>query len=158
MPYFPAGVPEYTKELSSDYLAGILTPLQQQEQVDEATAKSEGAAGGLIGKFTQAGKIQAARSNLGAAKASAVGNFELQAANAALGQRQTDEARQFQDTERQRTEDFQKQMQALGFQFEDAQRQNSERSNFILGQRGFAQGGFIPAAVKAYAASQGGGG
>jgi hypothetical protein len=147
---------EFTPELSSDYLASLLNPIEENERKNVGTARQEGAAAGLVGQAAEGSRIGAEEENAGLQENSAINGFNLDVANKQYGERMTDEAQSFQDTERQKTEAFQQQMEAEGFAHEDAAAAGAKHA----AEQGQLVGGFFGlagSAAKAAGASAGGG-
>lgn len=127
---------EMTPELNQSYLANLLNQTDKQESIDEGRARAEGVAGGLGSQLATGAEIGLAREGAALSKTDTVNRFNMDVAGKQREERLTDEERTFRDTERQKTEDFQKQMAQMGYTFADA----SARRDQIAGQQGAVTG------------------
>ena len=112
--------PEFTPELSSDYLQSLLNPINEEERQNVGAARREGAAGGLAGTAAEGSRIGQALFGGEQQKQSAVSNFNLDVAQAKRGERLTSEDEAFKDTERQKQEAFQQSLTEMGYAHENA--------------------------------------
>ncbi len=127
---------EFADELSSQYLANLLNPIEEKEAEDVGAARREGAAAGLIGQAATGSRIAGAEAAAGKAENNAISGFNMDVANKKYSERMTDEGRAFQDTERQKTEAFQRSMAEMGYAFEASQNQgalNEAKRGQVLG-------------------------
>lgn len=147
---------EYTPELSAQFLAGELAPISEGEQEAEGLARQEGEEGGLIGKFSTAGKIAGARAAAASQKAGIIGQFNMERARAQYGERMTDENRTFQATEAQKQRDFQEMLTRLGYTNEIKRRESENRRSKIQGEQGLVEGALVQGAVSGIGGLAGG--
>lgn len=116
---------EFTPELSKEYLASLLNPIEQQEEANVGEARREGAAAGLVGLASIGSRIAGAEEAADRAKRSAIAGFNLDVATKKREERLTDEDRAYRDTERQKTESFQESMAKMGYAFEASQNEGA---------------------------------
>lgn len=138
MAYPMAG--EYTKELSESFLANLLNQKSKAQTTAVGLARKEGEAEGLVGQAATGSRVGAAVAEYDTGLDNAVENFNLDVAGKKREERLTDEERMYRDTERQKTEEFQKSLASMGYIFQDQQREanRKERSQFNAG--GFLSG------------------
>lgn len=115
----PTGMAEeFTPELSQSYLASLLNPIDEREQSDVAEARREGQLGGLVAQAATGSRVGAIESQDAQLRNQTINRFNWDVAGKQYGERMTDEARAFQDTERRKAEDFKTEMASLGYQFD----------------------------------------
>ena len=140
--------PEFTPELSSDYLQSLLNPINEEERQNVGAARREGAAGGLAGTAAEGSRIGQAIFGGEQQKQSAVSKFNIDVAQAKRGERLTSEEEAFKDTERQKQDAFQKSLTEMGYAHENA---------IAAGQKHSAEQGAILGAVTSLASGVSGG-
>lgn len=131
---------EYTPELSQEYLASILNPIEASGAADEARARSEGQAAGLVGQAAMGSKVGMAREATARAKSQAIAGFNMDVAGAKRGERLTAEQQAYQSTESAKDRAFREHMAQIGYQYESAARAASEHGAKIRGQQGLVAG------------------
>lgn len=149
---------EYTPELGQEYLANLLNQNVDEEAANVGRARNEGEAGGLVGQAATGTRIAAAENNYDKNINAAVSGFNLDVAGKKYDERRHDEDQSFQDTERTKTEDFQKQLAQMGYNFQDSEREAMRKADnqfngvgFFTGLGTAAAGGFAKGAGMAAA-------
>lgn len=146
---------EFSPELSQAYLASLLNPIEERERAEVGAARNEGAAAGLVGQASTGTRIGAAAHNASVAEDNAISGFNLNVAGKQYDERMTDENRAFQDTQRQKSEDFQKSMTKMGYEFQDKEREARRKSDSDFNGVGFFSG-LAGTALSAYAGNYAG--
>lgn len=131
---------EFTPELSQDYLARLLNDNVNEEAAGVGRARQEGESAGLVGQASTGSRLAAVEDDFNRNANDAVGKFNLDVAGKQYGERMTDEERAFQDTERQKQDDFQREMTVLGYNAQGAARNAQNRANKIQGEQGMVEG------------------
>ena len=119
---------EFTPEVSRDYLSSLLEPIDEKERQSVGGARAKGAAGGLSSLASTGSEVGSIEANSGIAKNNAISKFNLDVADKKYSERQRDEQEAYQDTERQKSEDFHKMMTQLGYEHEQAQEAGSKHA------------------------------
>ena len=141
---------EFTPELTTDSLAALLNPGEEEERQRISNAKNEGAASGLVGQAAEGSRVGAIEAGAGRDRNSAIAGFNLDVADKQYGERRTSEQEAFQDTERQKEEAFRTQMMEMGYAHEDAMQAGAKHAaeqGEILGLVGGIGGAAIGGAL-----------
>jgi hypothetical protein len=141
---------EFTPELSQKYLASLLNPIDESESSAVGKARAAGAAGGLGAQASTGAEIGAIEAGAERSKADTISRFNMDVAGKRRDERLTDESRTFQDIERQKQNDFEKQMSIMGYEHDNAvaagakhSSQQGQLAGLGLGTASNAIGGFF---------------
>ena len=151
MPYMsPSGTTaavEYTPELDDSILAKSLNDISTKETEEIGQARARGVSGGLGDQAATGSEIGQVEAGAVSKTADTIGNFNMDVAGKKYSERMTNEARQWQDTERQKTEDFQKSLTEMGYaeqanqnQFNAGQQQEALHASYRGQLMGLATG------------------
>jgi hypothetical protein len=142
---------EYTTEFGPQYEASMLNQIDQSEGAALGQVRQKRSEGGLDAQASAGAEEGAIESGTENARASAVGNFNMEVANKKYSERMTDEAQAYQDTERQKQEDFQKSLTIMGYEHDDAMQAGeihaAERGQLVGGAFGLAESGMKAGAL-----------
>lgn len=131
---------EFTPELNQGYLAQILNRNVDQESAEVARARKEGESEGLVGQAATGSRIGAAENNFDNRINGEVSQFNLGVAEKQYGERMNDEDKAFREMERQKNEDFKREMTEMGYRFEDNQREMKRQNDSQFNTGGFLAG------------------
>ena len=148
---------EFSPELGSQYLASGLNEIDQNEAVALGNVNAKRKAGGLDFQAAAGAEEGAIEAGVGKSRSDFINKYNMDVADKKYSERMTDESRAFQDSERQKTEDFQKSMTIMGYEHDNAmaagEKHAAEQAALVGGAFGLAGSG-----VKAAGAAYGAGG
>lgn len=130
---------EFTDEMGPQYEASILNKINEGESDALGRVSANRQSGGLDADASAGAERGAIEAGATSARAGAVGQFNMDVANKRYSERMTDEARSFQDIERQKDEEFRKQLAIMGYEHENA----VNAGNLHAAERGQLIGGLF---------------
>lgn len=131
---------EFTPELSKEYLASLLNPIDEQERSAIGNARQEGAAAGLIGQAATGSRIGAVEAGADRSRTDTIAKFNENVAGSERSERLTAEKEAYDSTEAQKDRDFRKSLTEMGYQFSDQEREAQRKSDSDFNAPGFFAG------------------
>ena len=156
---------EYTPEMSAQYLTGRIGEIEAYGRQDEGRAVAEMASRGLLGQAQYGSAVGQARAGTAREKSRTIGDFNLRLAGLKREERMTEEGREYQSSEAEKSREFQEKLAVMGYQFRRGEREAMQGYQRVQSQQGAVVGGLFGiassvsgAAIGAAMGAGGGGG
>ena len=129
-------MPNFTPELSSEYLAKLLNETEARKASSIGLARQEGQSGGLAAQAAMGTRIGAAETEAASEQANTVSKFNFDVAGLDREKRLTQEGRAFDMSEAEKQRKEQERLMRMGFDFQSGEREAQNRFETVQSQQG----------------------